>query len=247
MFRHNEAIFKQFLLTKKSWCGPNGETVLVPKDLMISAFQSREFGFGYHLDEEELAKVIFGRRGEKYLDEEAVKKYKGNSLKGDLKESPFVFVFEYGASNEGYWCYEQMILQLEDCLAVLKTLHPQYDFLFLFDHSCGHDKQQPNGLNAENMSKNYEGQQSSLQSMVIKQENGYLGPYRCTLTVGATQHFVFQNDDDGPFWLSEQERAAKKEDRVLEGQTKKKKLHKSGAHTKVTGIKYSCLQNLQEN
>ena len=118
MFGHDEAIFKQFLLTKKSWCGPNGETVLVPKDdgqgLMISAFQSREFGFGYHLDEEQLAKVNFGRRGEKYLDEEAAKKYKGNSLKGDLKESPFVFVFEYGASNEGYWCYERMILQLED-------------------------------------------------------------------------------------------------------------------------------------
>ena len=83
--------------------------------------------------------------------------------------------------------------------------------------------------------------------MVIKQENGYLGTYRHTLTVGATQHFVFQNDDDGPFWMSEQERAAKKEDRVLQGQTKKKKLHKSGAHTKVTGTKYSCLRNLQEN
>jgi hypothetical protein len=105
-----------------------------------------------------------------------------------------------------------MILQLEDCLDVLKTLHPQYDFLFLFDHSCGHDKQQPNGLNAENMSNNYVGRQSV---------NGHLGPYRHSLTVGATQHFVFQDDDDGPFWMSEQERAAKKEDRVLEGRTKK--------------------------
>jgi hypothetical protein len=77
MFRHAKAIFKQFLLTKKSRCGPNGETVLVPKDegqgLMISAFQSREFGFGYHLDEEQLAEVNFGRRGEKYLDEETAK------------------------------------------------------------------------------------------------------------------------------------------------------------------------------
>jgi len=114
-----------------------------------------------------------GGEGKKYLDEEAAKKYKGNSLKGNLKESSFVFVFEYGALNEGYWCYKQMILQLEDCLDVLKTLHPQYGFLFLFD------------------------------------------------SVGATQHFVFQNDDNGPFWMSEQERAAKKEDRVLEGQTKK--------------------------
>jgi len=45
--------------------------------------------------------------------------------------------------------------------------------------------------------------------------------------------------------MSEQERAAKKEDRVLEEQ-KKKKLHKSGAHPKVMGMKYPRLQDLQE-
>ncbi|MFN9981785.1 MAG: hypothetical protein ACK53Y_17805, partial [bacterium] len=34
------------------------------------------------------------------------------------------------ASKEGYWCYEHMILQLKDCLDILKTLHPQYDYLY---------------------------------------------------------------------------------------------------------------------
>ena len=29
---HNKAIMKQYLLTKKKWRGPNGETALVPKD-----------------------------------------------------------------------------------------------------------------------------------------------------------------------------------------------------------------------
>jgi hypothetical protein len=81
----------EFLLTKKSWCGWNGGTVLVLKDegqgLMISAFQSREFGFGYHLDEEQLAKVNFGRRGKKYVDEEAAKNTKGSHSKATLKKA----------------------------------------------------------------------------------------------------------------------------------------------------------------
>jgi len=32
MWGHDEAIFKQYLLTKKSWVGPNGEVGLIPKD-----------------------------------------------------------------------------------------------------------------------------------------------------------------------------------------------------------------------
>jgi hypothetical protein len=160
------------------------------------------------------------------MDANATKKCKGNSLNGDLKESPFVIVFEYEASNEGYWCYEQMILQLEDCLDVLKTLYSHYDLLILFDHSCGHNKQQPNGLNAQNMSTNYGGQQSILRQKVIKQVDGYLEPYRHTLNVGSIQNFVFQDDDDDPFWMSEQKRAEKKEDKVLEGQTRKRKFTK---------------------
>jgi len=43
-----------------------------------------------------------------------------------------------------------MVLQLEDCVDVLKYLYPQYDFLLLFDHSCSHDKQREDGLNVEN-------------------------------------------------------------------------------------------------
>jgi len=51
-----------------------------------------------------------------------------------------------------------MVLQLEDCVKVLKVMYPQYNFLFLFDHSCGHDRQRDDGLNIENMpKKNMEG------------------------------------------------------------------------------------------
>jgi hypothetical protein len=71
---------------------------------------------------------------------------KGTALKKDLKHSPFVVEFEYGANNEGYWSYEHMVLQLEDCVDCLQVLAPQFDYLFLFDHSCGHDKQREDGL-----------------------------------------------------------------------------------------------------
>ncbi len=71
MFGHDEAIFKQYLLTKKSWYGPYGMSVLVPKDdgqgVMISAFQLRELGFGVKLMQEQLDEINFIRRGKKYV------------------------------------------------------------------------------------------------------------------------------------------------------------------------------------
>jgi hypothetical protein len=48
-----------------------------------------------------------------------------------------------------------MVLQMEDCIDVLKVLYPSYDVLLLFDHSCGHDRQRDDGLNVENMSKGW--------------------------------------------------------------------------------------------
>jgi hypothetical protein len=35
-----------------------------------------------------------------------------------------------------------MVLQLEDCVDIVNVKHPQYNFLLLFDHSCGHNRQQ---------------------------------------------------------------------------------------------------------
>ncbi len=75
MFGHDECIFKQYLLTKKAWKLPPGETQLVPKEegqgVMISAFQSKEFGFGMPLTVEQIQMVSEFRKGKKYKDEEA--------------------------------------------------------------------------------------------------------------------------------------------------------------------------------
>ena len=43
-----------------------------------------------------------------------------------------------------------MIVQLEDCIDCLDVMYgDDYDFVFMFDHSSGHAKQQNNGLDAK--------------------------------------------------------------------------------------------------
>ncbi len=73
---------------------PNGERVLVPKDdaqgLMISMFQSREFGFGLEISDEDLKKVNEWRRGQHYLDESAAKGKRGK-VKKRLTFKPICF------------------------------------------------------------------------------------------------------------------------------------------------------------
>jgi len=59
-----------------------------------------------------------------------------------------------------------------------------FDYLILFDHSCGHDRQCEDGLNVAKMSKSFGGKQCSLCNTEIKQEQGYLGPYPQQLNVG---------------------------------------------------------------
>mmetsp|Transcript_4361 Transcript_4361/g.5020 ORF Transcript_4361/g.5020 Transcript_4361/m.5020 type:complete len:101 (+) Transcript_4361:1324-1626(+) len=43
----------------------------------------------------------------------------------------FVSELEYGSNKEGYWTYDNMVLQLEDCIDCIKCLYPDYDFMFL--------------------------------------------------------------------------------------------------------------------
>jgi hypothetical protein len=226
IFGQDECIFKQFLMTKKTWIGPNGEKNLVPKDeglgRMISAFVSREFGFGLAVTPEQLNEINAKRLNTQYKDVKAANEAGGctDGFKKPLTESPFVRQFEYGANSDGYWSYNHMVLQLEDCVDVLNHLYgSDYDYLFLFDHSSGHDKQQENGLNANKMTKNYGGAQRAMRSTHIAQEQGYLGPFSRTLRVGDIQHMVFQEYEAGPFWMNAEEREAKRHDKVKEGTT----------------------------
>ena len=112
---HDECIFKQYLLTKKNWTGPDGEIALVPKDegqgVMISALQSREFGLGMALSDDDLKRINERRKGEMYMDKDAAKKRNGSPFKKPLSTSnPFYIEFEYGANKEGYWNYKLTVL-----------------------------------------------------------------------------------------------------------------------------------------
>jgi hypothetical protein len=139
---------------------------------MVSAFQSREFGFGVVVGEEQLKEVNEKRKNVQYKDLKAVAEAGGykDGFKKPLTCSPFVCTFEYGADSDGYWNYNHMVLQLEDCVDVLKHLYPEYDYLFLFDHSSGHDKQREDGLNVKMMTKSFDGTQRKMRNTLIKRE-----------------------------------------------------------------------------
>jgi hypothetical protein len=71
--------------TGKHWKAPNGAVVLNLKDggqgVMISAFQSRELGFGVQIDEHELTFVNTYQNGKDYCDKKAAVKLRGTSKK----------------------------------------------------------------------------------------------------------------------------------------------------------------------
>ena len=56
----------------------------------------------------------------------------GTAEKPELTCSPFVKELNYGTQEDGYWTYDQMILQTEDVVDCLKVLYPQFDYLLLF-------------------------------------------------------------------------------------------------------------------
>ena len=162
-FGQDECIFKQYTFTKKAWVGPNGEKMLIPKDdgqgILISAFQSCEFAFGLTLTKEQLDEINKKHNGEKYCDKKAAIHLCGTDKKPVLTKSPLVCEFENGANNDGKWNYETMVEQLEDSINGVDYLCPQYDFMFLFNHSSSHDQQQEDGLIIEYMAKSYGGKQ----------------------------------------------------------------------------------------
>ena len=176
IFGQDECIFKQFALCNKTWVGPNGKTPLVPKSdgqgLMVSAFVSREYGFGWDLTKSQLKLVNKYREKQTYCDEKAALEKLGKIEKDKLKTSPFKRQIDYGAMKDGYWTYEDMIVQVEDCIDCLKAIHGNaYEYLFLFDHSNGHDRLSPNALSASAIQKGFGGSQPFMKNSLIKDES----------------------------------------------------------------------------
>ena len=228
MIGQDECIFKQFLIVRKQWVLPDGTAALNPKDegmgIMLSSFCSRDFGYGFKLNPLQLAIVNRYREGKDYLDENASMEVLKTKTKPPLKDSPFVRKFQYGLNYDGYWNYHHMVIQFEDVVDVLKALYGDtYHFLFFFDHSSGHDKMRPNGLNSNNMNKYFGGEQNKMRKSEIKNES-YLGPYShdSKLKVGETQSMQYEATDNGPFYLSQEKRLEQMYDRELNEIEKKK-------------------------
>ena len=215
----DEVIMKQFIFTLLSWTLPDGSKPLIPKDegmgLMISAFTCRELGFAHTVPSDIMEKVNKKRMGEMYSDEKAANVLFGSAAKKPLTRSPFLRQLEYGTNKEGYWSYEHMTIQLEHCIDVLKIQFPQFDFLFLVDHSNGHDRLQPDGLSITKIGVKYGGKQPKMRSTNITSKD-LLGPFHNSeyaLQVGSTQVLQFSPLDTGPCYLTEKEREERRFDR----------------------------------
>ena len=106
-----------------------------------------------------------------------------------------------------------MSLQFEDVVDCLQVLYPEFDVVFLFDHSQGHARKRPGALNAFQMSKTYGGAQAVMRDSTIMSREGYLGVHLPRLNVGDTQSFTFKTNDCGPFYLSAEQREQQRHDR----------------------------------
>ena len=181
----DEAIFKQFTSNYKAWTMPDGSKAIMPKDdgagVMVSAFVSREFGFGVEWSTELMEKANQLRAGQKYVDKDAAEEVVGSADKPPLTSSLLVKEFEYGASKEGYWNYNHMVIQVEDCVDVLRAmLGHDYDIVFMVDHSCGHDRHRPDGLSVTKLLISYGGSQP-LMRMTKLDDQACFGPFPRTM------------------------------------------------------------------
>ncbi len=88
IFGHDEFIFKQYTLSKRSWAGPSGETDLMLRHdgqgIMISNFKSCEFGFDMDINPELLKEVNITREWKKYNDTKAAISRKGTDMENNL-------------------------------------------------------------------------------------------------------------------------------------------------------------------
>ena len=100
--------------------------------------------------------------------------------------------FEYDTSAERCWTYDRMVLQLEDCAGILQDLHPGIYFIFIFDHSYGHDIKREYGLDIKNMNSGYGGAKKETHTTNTNQEVGYLSPHESIIEIGYEKYMVSQ-------------------------------------------------------
>ena len=150
-----------------------------------------------------------------YHDLQAAMEILGTTNKANLTESPFVKYLYIGANNEGYyWNSYYMSLQFEDVVDCLQVLYPEFEFVFMFDHSQEHARKRSGALSAQHMSKTYGGAQAMMRDTAILTEDGFLGVHLPFLRVGDIQSMLFKPTDTGPWYLSPEQKEAQRHDRA---------------------------------
>ena len=138
-----------------------------------------------------------------------------------------------------------MVLQVEDCIDVVQALYPQFDFLFQFDHSCGHDRKRPDGLNALSVRKGFSDNQPRMRETNIDDEH-HIGSYNTTVSIGQPYSLVWGDGEDeaGPCWMTREERALFREDRPCpQGKIEKYKFKKEELIEKLSARNLSTTGN----
>lgn len=142
-------------------------------------FQSRDDGFGVDLTVDEMREINRQRADQHYPEEahkEAALKINGTTLKPALKASPFIIQFPFGQGN--YWgTGNHMVLQTVDVINCVKVICPDYECVFLFDHSSGHAKKCSGGLDVKDMNVGWGGSsRMNMRATKIEAQDNYLGP-----------------------------------------------------------------------
>ncbi len=131
----DKSVFAQYLLGSKTWTGPAGQRLLLPKSEGDSymVFVNREFGFVRVRTEAELVRINTERHGigRTYMDTQAELKIHGTTNKQAFTELLLVTYLYIGANNEGYRNIFHMSLQFEDVVDCLQVLYPDYEFVFI--------------------------------------------------------------------------------------------------------------------
>ena len=207
IFGQDKAIYRSSQLNENCWCIDEASPLRkkgVGQGIMVSAFQSREFGFALDINEKQLSEINKKRKDKQYEDKDASTWLMGSpeKNKAPLKESPFVRYLGYGAEKDGYWNYEHMVVQLEDCIDCVKHLYPQFDFVFELDHSSGHARERPDGLSTTNGELNFGwgGAQRKMRDTMLGTEDVGTLQHKRRIQVEQQQKMYFTDNDLPPIF-----------------------------------------------
>ena len=100
-----------------------------------------------------------------------------------------------------------MIVQFEDFIDVLQYLHPEFDFMFIFYHSNGHNHLPSDGLSISKINIKHGGKQPQMRCSKLTSDHlGQFHNSKYPLQPGMKQSMIFSPTDDGPCYMSDSQK-----------------------------------------